>query len=291
MEAAALREGALKREAALQLEAAVQREEAAKREAALREAALRREMEALRASLGGVQGAVTQALAAERARAAEQVARDRYEHDQRMLWLRSPECVLRVLTLVAQNGYPALGFSSLSRAFWLDEELWNTIKDRVFRATRKSRLMFCAWKGDLIRARWLLERGARVNRADPADGHTALMFASEEGHLEIVRALLGRGAKVNAAMTDDGATSLICASLRGHLEVVRELLGRGANVNAACTDDGLTSLMLACKNDHLEIARLLLAHGASKTAVNTAGKTAFNLTPAASASLLSLVKP
>ena len=67
-EAALQVEGA-KRETALQLEAARLREEAAWQKAAAREEALRREMEALRASLGSVQGAVVQALAAERARA------------------------------------------------------------------------------------------------------------------------------------------------------------------------------------------------------------------------------
>ena len=130
MEAAAQRKEAAKREAALQLEAAGLREEAARQRAAAREEVLRREMEALRASLGSVQGAVALALAAERARAAEQAARDRYERDQRAQWLRSPAGVLRVLTLVAQNGHSAMGFASLSRAFWGDEALWDAIKDR-----------------------------------------------------------------------------------------------------------------------------------------------------------------
>ena len=110
-EEAAKREAALqleasKREAALQLEAAGLREEASRLKAAAREEALHREMEtqrheveALRASLGSVQGAVAQALAAERARAAEQAARDKYERDQRALWVRSPAGVLRVLAL------------------------------------------------------------------------------------------------------------------------------------------------------------------------------------------------
>ena len=199
VEAATLREEAAKREAALQVEAAGLREEAAKQ----REAALRREMEALRASLGSVQGAVAQALAAERARAAEQAARDKYERDQRALWVRSPAGVLRVLALVAQNGHSAAGFSSLSRAFRGDEALWDAVNDRCGQKGR-TRLMWCARMGDVARARWLLERGARVDATETRDGVTALMWASWKGHLEILRELLGRGANVNAAKTDTG---------------------------------------------------------------------------------------
>ena len=200
-----------RREAALQVEGA-KREAALQLEAAgLREAALRREMEALRASLGSVQGAVALALAAERARAAEQAARDQYERDQRTLWLRSPAGVLRVLTLVAHNGHEAVGFASLSRAFWGDEALWDAIKDRCGPAGQ-TRLMWCAQEGDVARARWLLERGARVDAAETGDGFTALIWASCRGHLEIVRELLGRGANVNAAQTNNGRTSLMWAS-------------------------------------------------------------------------------
>ena len=150
--------------------------------------------------------------------------------------------------------------------------------------------MWCAWKGDVARTRWLLERGARVD-AGTKDGTTALMGACEDGHLEIVRELLGRGDNVNAARTTDGMTSLIFASQNGYLEAVRELLGNGANVKAAKTYNGLTSLMLACIKDHLETSRLLLQHSASKTAMSTSGKTAYAFATSANAALRQLVKP
>jgi hypothetical protein len=35
--------------------------------------------------------------------------------------------------------------------------------------------MYAAWKGDLERVRFLLDRGARVNRVCVNDGRTALM--------------------------------------------------------------------------------------------------------------------
>ena len=206
--------------------------------AAQREAALRREVETLRTSSGNTEEAVKRALTAERERlereAAKSLALAQYERDQRSIWLRSPECVLSVLVITAQNGYSAHGFKNLSRAFRYDEQLWDAIKDRCG-PKGTTRLLACSRIGDLARVRWLLDRGAAVNAAQASSGMTPLIAACYEGHLEVVRELLGRGANVNAARTRDGRTSLHWACLEGHLEIVRELLARGASFNAAQT--------------------------------------------------------
>ena len=130
---AALREEASRRETALREEAARRELEMTQREGAMREAALREE-----------------ALRAERARVAAAAAEARYERDRRALWLRSPEGVLRVLTMVVENGHAAAGVASLSRAFWGDELLWKCMKDRCG-PKGQTRLMWCARKGDVRR--------------------------------------------------------------------------------------------------------------------------------------------
>lgn len=114
-------------------------------------------------------------------------------------------------------------------------------------------LVFAAIKADLKRARFLLARGARVNKSCAFYEYTALMHASEGGHLEVVRELYEKGANVNTAGADGGVTALMCACLGGHLEVVRELCGRNGNVNAARTDDGVTALMDACLEGNLGV--------------------------------------
>jgi hypothetical protein len=137
---AAAREEAAKKEvetANCEKEALTREREAAaarERESAQREAALRREVETLRASTGSTEEAVKRALTAERERlereAAKALALAQYERDQRSIWLRSPDCVLSVLVISAQNGYSVHGFKNLSRAFRYDEQLWDAIKDR-----------------------------------------------------------------------------------------------------------------------------------------------------------------
>ncbi len=258
------------REIALTLEARDVRERALQQQVEQQRREIeqqRRELEALRSFQGSVKSAVEEALREERARRAEQTAAARYRQEQRRLWLRSPDCLLQVLCLVAFNGHPAKHFASLSRAFRGDEVLWGCIKDR--RGLKGTNfLMACTLNGDLARVRWLLDRGADVNAA-LTDSSTSLLMACEKGHLEIVRELLGRGANVNAVRTDDGMTSLMWACQIGHLEVVLELLGRSANVNAARTDDGMTSLIWACQEGHLEIVRVLLGRGAYVNAAKT----------------------
>ena len=216
---ALLREEAANREkdaVTREKEAAVAREKEAAKEAVQREATLRCEVETLRASTGNTEEAVKRALDAQKERLERESVRAQYERNQRAIWLRSPECVLSVLVITAQNGYSAKGFKNLSRAFRYDEQLWDAIKDRCG-SDGWTHLMIAAWEGDVERVRWLLKRSTKVNAVLSANGGTALMMASEKGHLEIARLLLNKGANVNAARTDDGSTALTPASLKGHL--------------------------------------------------------------------------
>jgi hypothetical protein len=255
----------------------------------------RGEMEALRGSLrSGIQAGVEEALRVDRERLTEATAQQhmelQYRRDQRAVWLRSQEALLRVFTIVSRMGHPSGSFSSLNRAFRGDVQLWGEIKDRCDPEEGFSYLMYSAKGGDLGRARWLIERGTNVNAACTDTGSTALMKASEKGHLGIAQLLVERGANVNAATTNYGHTALIKASGKGHLGIAQLLVERGANVNAATKGNGQTALMGACEKGHLEIVRFLLSRGASKTARNTAGKTAYALSTAHPA-IRALVKP
>jgi hypothetical protein len=245
--------------------------------------ALRGALEALRGSMlsgiqSGIQAGVEEALRVDRERLAKATAQQhmeqQYRRDQRAVWLRSQEAVLRVFTIVSRMGHPSGRFSSLNRAFRGDEQLWGEIKDRCGPKVG-TYLMYSAREGDLGRARWLIERGANVNAAKTHVGSTALMLASEKGHLEIAQLLVERGANVNASRTTDGMTALMWASQNSHLGIAQLLVERGANVNAACTDNGMTALMWASQECHLGIAQLLVERGANVNATKTDnGKTA-----------------
>jgi hypothetical protein len=126
----------------------------------------RRELETLRASTGSTADAVMRALDAQKERlereAAKALALAQYERDQRAIWLRSPEAVLTVFVIAAQNGYGAEGFRNLSRAFRYDEKLWDAIKDRRGK-NGITPLMFAAYKGDVERVHWLLARSPSLD--------------------------------------------------------------------------------------------------------------------------------
>ena len=91
---------------------------------------------------------------------------------------------------------------------------------------KRTRLMYAAQEGDVVRLRWLFKRGARLELED-WEGHTALWWACSAGRVGTMRELLSRGAAVNPA---EGVAPLHAASAGGHLYVVRELLARGAKL-------------------------------------------------------------
>ena len=217
----------------------------------------------------------------------------------------APECThnfISALIFAAQNGFghDVEPFLALSHETWDEEILFDAVKDLPHGVQQRTRLMHAAKVGDVARLRWLLARGARVDRRD-WEGRTALYWACSEGragaaaallqhgagvnsqkaagttratplhvactngHLEVVRVLLAHGAAVEARDTL-GATALFAACAHGNLEVVRELLARGAAVDARAVDDSATPLLGASERGHVEIVRELLARGATPPA-------------------------
>ncbi|MDE3156882.1 MAG: ankyrin repeat domain-containing protein [Acidobacteriota bacterium] len=83
--------------------------------------------------------------------------------------------------------------------------------------------------------------GAYVKLVGTQGGLTATLFATRQGHADVVRALLDAGADINQADPADHTTPLLSAIINGHFDLAEELLARGADPNAAQVN-GVTPL-------------------------------------------------
>ncbi len=78
-------------------------------------------------------------------------------------------------------------------------------------------------------ARWLLERGARINRTVKGESCCdALATAAQHGNLELVRLIVEHGGNVNACWGDPPMTPLSFALMYGRPEIVDYLRSKGA---------------------------------------------------------------
>ena len=131
-------------------------------------------------------------------------------------------------------------------------------------------LFFAADVGDLERVKLLVEQGMDKDVIDAANGKTPLYKASRNGHLPVVRYLVEQGARKDRA-NFNGVAPLIVASYKGHTDVVHYLLEQGADKDKP-TDRGNSSLHFAVRFGHLDIVMLLLVYGADLNARNDNGE-------------------
>lgn len=135
-----------------------------------------------------------------------------------------------------------------------------------------SGLMIGAWEGNVQMMELFHSRGADINQANHL-GEQALQHAAWRGKLAAVRWLVERGAKLNREGREWSA--LHYAVFAGHAEVVAYLLSRGAAINALSTN-GSTPLMMAAREGREDIARSLLRAGADRDIVNENGENAMH---------------
>jgi ankyrin repeat protein len=134
-------------------------------------------------------------------------------------------------------------------------------------------LIEAAINGHLSVVKFLVERGADVNKVD-ADGSSALLAAASGGHLPIVEYLIEHGADIN--QTDKSNEGLLInLLLKGHFAAADSLLQRGVEANVV-TDIGVTPLLIAARLNCTRVASRLLDLGADfKHRWKKDGQTAF----------------
>ena len=115
-------------------------------------------------------------------------------------------------------------------------------------------------------------------------GLTALHFAARQGAARAVEALVESGADVNAASPADGTTPIVIATINGQFDLAKYLLDHGADPNMP-SDAGMTPLyatiniewaprmfypqpraQLQQKLSYLDLMKALLDHGADPNA-------------------------
>ena len=98
------------------------------------------------------------------------------------------------------------------------------IKVTALNAAGESPLMMAALKGDLVDAKLLLDRGAKVDQP----GWSALHYAATGPEPKIVQLLIDRGATIDS-LSPNGTTPLMMAAQYGTEDSVNLLLARGAD--------------------------------------------------------------
>ena len=151
---------------------------------------------------------------------------------------------------------------------WLEEGLpADYVADRL-----GTGLMIAAWTGDIEMMELFASHGANPRRVNK-NGEQAVQLAAWNGHTKAVRWLLERGAVLNRE--DKNWDALHYAVFNGHTDLATELIQRGANVNAR-SPNGSTPLMLAAREGREDAAKLLLEAGADTTLKSDWGDSALS---------------
>lgn len=167
-------------------------------------------------------------------------------------------------------------------------------------------LMLAAGAGKLDAVKFLIEKGADINKVGGGDSQsTALIEAGDTGTPQVIFYLASRGANLNAVTRyrqtamiraayagrtgnikallaagadpnhrDDFGAAIHAASKNGYADVIQALLAGKANANQPSSSDGYSALMFAASGGNLEASKVLLDAGADVNAQMSVGTTA-----------------
>jgi quinoprotein dehydrogenase-associated probable ABC transporter substrate-binding protein len=124
----------------------------------------------------------------------------------------------------------------------------------------QSELANAVLASDEARIRFLIEKGAEINKPD-GQGYGALQSAARNRSDKIIPLLVDLGADVNGR-DNDGFTALIHAAQRNHVPTIKALVARGADVELAAAG-GFAPLSLAIEDGKFLAAKSLIELGAS----------------------------
>lgn len=138
-----------------------------------------------------------------------------------------------------------------------------------------------AQRGESVRVRALLDKGAKVDGRDPQTTWTPLMWAARGGHVATIRVLIGRGAQVNARSLGDARTYFpLAQSTRPQPALQAEPMAEGeasAQVPEPSyfrtSNRSVTPLLLASAGGWNLAATELLKRGAQVNARTSSGET------------------
>ncbi|EFM11389.1 Ankyrin [Paenibacillus curdlanolyticus YK9] len=132
-------------------------------------------------------------------------------------------------------------------------------------------IVCAAGRGKLEELKYVLDRGADVNAANPL-GHSAMWHAVYGEFVEEAELLLEAGLRLDV----HGEKSLVLAASIGSLPFVKLLVERGVPVDGLGDKDGDGGAPLhqAAMYGHLEVVQYLLHQGADVTVRNNYGQTA-----------------
>ncbi|KAJ3115798.1 hypothetical protein HDU96_011076 [Phlyctochytrium bullatum] len=139
-----------------------------------------------------------------------------------------------------------------------------------------------AKSGNAFAARYLIDRGAKIEAIITNEELTPLHVAAKYGKNEVVRLLLEKGAKLDARMSL-GSTAVHTAALNGFKEVLETLFDAAAEREGALDvlmgpdRSGHTALHNAAMGGKDGVVGLLLQRGLDPMARNKDGKTAADL--------------